>query len=438
MADSQKYINDGNQSNKSLLTSLSKNKYFHYKDNSELHCENISINAIADAVGTPFFVYSRKYFIDKYQVMKQALAGCNFKIYYAVKSNYNINIIQLLHKLGAGADVNSLGEMYRALKAGVPAGDILLGGVGKSGEEIAFALKNDIFLFKVESESELLLINETARDLGKIARVALRVNPDVDPLTHPYISTGLAENKFGIPFDEAESIYLNSKLSNILFTGIDMHIGSQIFSIAPYKEAIGKILNLCSRLKEAGINLHHIDIGGGYGIDYSGGEDFEFSTFANEIIPMLKESGLTVFLEPGRYFSANSGALITKVLYLKKNGDKNFIIIDAGMSELIRPSLYDSYHEIIPLVYSATGKKTYDVVGPLCESGDFLGKDLSIAEPAPSDLLAILSAGAYGMVMSSNYNARMRPPEVLVDDDHLQIIRKRETLEQLIQNEELI
>ncbi len=438
MADSQNYISKSHQDGKSLLPLLAEQNYFHYNDNNELFCENVSIKTIADEVGTPFFVYSKKYFTDKYQTMSRALAGCDFKIFYAVKSNYNINIINILRELGAGADVNSLGEMYRALKAGVPANEILLGGVGKSAEEIKFAIEKDIFLFKVESESELLLINSIANDLGKIARVALRVNPDVDPHTHPYISTGLAENKFGIALKEAEAIYLNSRLSSIQFTGIDMHIGSQIFSIAPYKAAIEKILNLCQRLKAAGINLHHIDIGGGYGIEYAGGKDFEFDAFSKEIVPLLKNSGMKIFLEPGRYFSANSGALIAKVLYLKKNGDKNFVIADAGMSELIRPSLYGAYHEIVPVSSSGKSEKMYDVVGPLCESGDFLGKDIPLAEPAPNDLLAILSAGAYSMVMSSNYNARMRPPEILVDNGKWHIIRKRESLMQLIQNEELV
>ncbi len=420
----------------SLLESLSQGNYFSRLEGNELHCENVRISKLASAVGTPLYVYSKKYFTDRFQSLTQALSGCKHKIFYAVKSNYNINIIRHLHELGCGADVNSLGEMYRAEQAGVPADEIVLGGVGKSAEEISYALDKNIFQFKVESLSELYLINQIAELSGKKARVALRVNPDVDPLTHPYISTGLAENKFGIPISEAEAIYLDRSLSHIEFTGIDMHLGSQIASIAPYAEAIDKILAVCERLKEAGIELHHMDIGGGFGVQYAGENDFPVTAFRETLLDKLKHSGMQIFMEPGRYFSANSAALVTKILYLKTNGEKNFLVVDAGMSELIRPSLYGAYHQIIPVIPSGSEAKVYDVVGPLCESGDFLGKEQTIAEPESGNLLAVLSTGAYGMVMASNYNARLRPAEVLVDGSEWKLIRRRETLEQLIQNEE--
>ena len=422
----------------SLLESLTKGNYFSRSGTNELKCEDVRISQIASVVGTPFYVYSSKYFTDRYNSLTHALSGCDHKIFYAVKSNYNINIIRHLHELGCGADVNSLGEMYRAEQAGVPADEILLGGVGKSAEEISYAIDKNILLFKVESVAELYLINQIAELSGKKARVALRVNPDVDPLTHPYISTGLAENKFGIPIGDAEAIYLDKSLKNVEFTGIDMHLGSQIASISPYTEAVDKLLALCARLKNAGVELHHLDLGGGFGVQYSGENDFPVPAFRDALLEKLNSSGMKIFLEPGRYFSANSAALVTKILYLKTNGEKNFLVVDAGMSELIRPSLYGAYHQIIPVTPSNNDPKVYDIVGPLCESGDFLGKEQEIAEPSSGNLLAVLSTGAYGMVMASNYNARLRPAEVLVDGSQWKLIRKRETLEQLIQNEENI
>jgi diaminopimelate decarboxylase len=421
-----------------LLEALSAQHYFSYAPSNELQCEDVSIPEIASVTGTPFFVYSKRYFTDRFNTLTSALKDCPHKIFYAVKSNYNITIIRHLHQLGAGADVNSLGEMYRAEQAGVPPSEILLGGVGKSAEEIAYALERDILLFKVESVPELFLINKIAELSGKKARVALRINPDVDPLTHPYISTGLAENKFGIPIGEAEAIYLNSSLTNIEFVGMDMHLGSQISTIAPYSEAIDKLLTLCARLADAGVHLHHLDIGGGFGVQYSGEYEFPVANFSDAILTKLKNSGLTIFLEPGRFFSANSAALVTKILYLKSNGEKNFLVVDAGMSELIRPSLYGAFHQIIPVTPASGRNRKFDVVGPLCESSDFLGKNQEFPEPASGNLLAVLSAGAYGMAMASNYNARLRPPEILVDGSTWSVIRKRETLEQLIQNEIII
>ncbi len=434
MANTAKNINRNFED--SLLNSLSKNKYFSYSDEGEMHCEGVNISSIAEKTGTPFFVYSKKYFTDRFNLLSNALHGTNFKIFYAVKSNYNLSIIRHLSSLGAGADVNSAGELYRAVRAGVSPASILLGGVGKSAEEITFALEQGILLFKVESYGELIQIDRIAGTLNKTARVALRVNPNVNAKTHPYISTGLAENKFGIPLEEAEIIYQDKSLPNIKFAGVDMHLGSQIATTEPYAEAIEKTLAMCARLREKGITLHHFDIGGGFGVQYDNESDFPFEEFTKTVIAPLKASGMTIFLEPGRFLSANSSALISKVMYLKKNGNKNFIVTDAGMSELIRPSLYDAYHQIVTVNTKNREKKIYDVVGPLCESGDFIGKELEIEAPEQDELIAVLSAGAYGMAMASNYNARLRPAEVFVDGSDWKIIRKRETLEQLVQNEE--
>ncbi|MCB0732444.1 MAG: diaminopimelate decarboxylase, partial [Ignavibacteriae bacterium] len=405
----------------------------------KLFCENVSLEKIAQEVATPVFVYSKKFMIDRYKELNNAFENIPHKIYYACKANYNINVIKLFNDLGAGIDVNSAGEFYRSLKAGVNPKNLIFSGVGKTKDEIELVLENELKLIKAESYGEIELINNIAKKLGKIAPIAIRVNPNVDPATHPYISTGLAENKFGIDETTAIEIFTKaSKLENIQLLGIDMHIGSQITKIEPYIEAAEKLVKLAEELKAKGISLTHIDLGGGMGIKYLDEKPFTAKEYADAVIPILKKTDCEIFIEPGRYLTANSGCLLSEVLYVKNNLDKNFIIADAAMTELLRPSIYKAYHHIQPVNISINEEFTADIVGPVCESGDFLGKHRKIKKVKPNDLLAVMSAGAYGMVMASNYNARLKPAEVLVDNEKFYIIRKRETLEQLVQNEFLI
>lgn len=413
-------------------------EYFTYKEN-KLFCENVSLEKIAQEVATPVFVYSKKFMIDRYKELNNAFENIPHKIYYACKANYNINIIKLFNDLGAGIDVNSAGEFYRSLKAGANPKNLIFSGVGKTKDEIELVLENELKLIKAESYGEIELINSIAKKLGKIAPIAIRVNPNVDPATHPYISTGLAENKFGIDETTAIEIFTKAaKLGNIQLLGIDMHIGSQITKIEPYIEAAEKLVKLVEELKAKGISLTHIDLGGGMGIKYLDEKPFTAKEYADAVIPILKKTDCEIFIEPGRYLTANSGCLLSEVLYVKNNLDKNFIISDAAMTELLRPSIYKAYHHIQPVNISINEEFTADIVGPVCESGDFLGKHRKIKKVKPNDLLAVMSAGAYGMVMASNYNARLKPAEVLVDNEKFYIIRKRETLEQLVQNEFLI
>ncbi|MCB9258143.1 MAG: diaminopimelate decarboxylase [Ignavibacteriales bacterium] len=413
-------------------------EYFTYKEN-KLFCENVSLEKIAQEVATPVFVYSKKFMIDRYKELNNAFENIPHKIYYACKANYNINIIKLFNDLGAGIDVNSAGEFYRSLKAGANPKNLIFSGVGKTKDEIELVLENELKLIKAESYGEIELINSIAKKLGKIAPIAIRVNPNVDPATHPYISTGLAENKFGIDETTAIEIFTKAaKLGNIQLLGIDMHIGSQITKIEPYIEAAEKLVKLVEELKAKGISLTHIDLGGGMGIKYLDEKPFTAKEYADAVIPILKKTDCEIFIEPGRYLTANSGCLLSEVLYVKNNLDKNFIIADAAMTELLRPSIYKAYHHIQPVNISINEEFTADIVGPVCESGDFLGKHRKIKKVKPNDLLAVMSAGAYGMVMASNYNARLKPAEVLVDNEKFYIIRKRETLEQLVQNEFLI
>ena len=316
---------------------------------------------------------------------------------------------------------------------------MIFSGVGKSKEEIKLAIENNVLLIKAESRGEIELIDSIAKKLGKIAPIAIRVNPNVDPATHPYISTGLAENKFGVDETLAEEIFIEaSKYEHINLLGVDMHIGSQITKIEPYVEAVTKLADLVKKLRTLGINLKHIDLGGGMGIKYIDEQPFTPKDFADAIIPILENLDCEVFLEPGRSLTANGGCLLAEVLYTKKNLDKNFLVVDAAMNDLLRPSIYKAYHHIQPENISEEKEIEADIVGPICESGDFLGKKRNIKKCKSGDLIAVMSAGAYGIVMSSNYNARRRPAEVLVDDDKYQIIRKRETFEQLAQNEDLV
>ncbi len=413
-------------------------EFINYK-NEQLFCEEVSLTNIAEEVDTPVYVYSKNYMKQKYLELTKAFKEVNHKIFYACKANYNINVIKLFNDLGAGIDVNSAGEFYRARKAGVDPKNMIISGVGKTKDEIKLALENNIFLIKAESIGEIELINSIAKKLNKTAPIAIRVNPNVDPATHPYISTGLAENKFGIDETVALKIFTRaSKLSNIQLLGIDMHIGSQITKVEPFIEAVTKLVTIVKALQEKNINLTHIDIGGGMGIKYFDENPFTSEKFAEAIVPIIKDSDCEIFFEPGRSLTANAGCLLTKVLYVKNNLDKNFVVVDTAMNDMLRPSIYKAYHHIQPVKKSNENIFSADIVGPICESGDFLGKQRKITKCNPDELLAVMSAGAYGIVMSSNYNARRRPAEVLVDGNKYKVIRKRETFEQLIQNENII
>lgn len=415
------------------------NDYFGYKNN-DLYCEQVSVKQIIEETGTPAYIYSKKYFTDRYKEFKDAFKAVNNTLFFATKSNFNLNVIKIFANEGSGIDVNSGGELYRALKAGFTPDRIIFSGVGKTEEELRLAIESDLLMIKAESFEEVHVINEIAAGLNKIAPVAFRVNPDVDAKTHPYISTGLAENKFGIPSAETINIFVEaSKLKNLKVAGIDMHIGSQIVKIEPFIEAVQKLAGMYIELRKNGINIEHFDIGGGIGVQYKDETPFAITQLADAIIPTIKELGIDLFFEPGRYLTANAGILAAKVLYTKKNGEKNFIVTDTAMTDLLRPSIYGSYHHIQHFALDPERKDIVaDVVGPVCESGDFLAKKREITECRRGDLLAVMSAGAYGMVMSSNYNMRRRPPEIIVDGDKYFITRSRETYEHMLFDEELV
>lgn len=406
--------------------------------NNELHCENVSLNTLAKEVGTPFYVYSKKSFVDRFRNFEEAFNDISHKIYYSVKANSNINIIKIFYSLGAGVDVNSGGELYRALKAGVNPNEILFTGVGKTDEEIYFALKEDIFLFKVESLQEIELINSIAERLNTIARISIRINPDIDAGTHPYITTGLMDSKFGINQNQAfEAFLFASKMKHLKLLGIDIHIGSQVTDMSAFRDAIKVTNNLIYKLKENGIELEHFDVGGGLGVQYNDEQVPDVFDYANAIKDELKKSGCIIYFEPGRYLTADAGALVTKTLYTKNNDSKKFLIVDAAVNDLMRPALYNAYHHILPVLQGNRKEVVYDIVGPACETGDFFARGRNFLETKPGELIAIMSAGAYGFCMSSNYNSRRRVAEILVDDDKFFVIRERETYEDLVKKEEL-
>ncbi len=410
--------------------------YFTYKNN-ELFCEEVPVKKIAEECGTPVYIYSKKYFTDRYNEFTGAFKEIPHTIFYASKSNFNISVIKIFSDLGGGVDVNSEGELFRALKAGAKPEKIILSGVGKTAHEIELALKSNILMIKAESDQEIYLINEIASRLNIKAKVAIRVNPDVDAQTHPYISTALAENKFGINSARAFELFKEEKsLKNIKFTGIDMHLGSQITKMEPFIEAVEKLSELYFKVKSEGINLEHFDVGGGIGVKYLNERTFSVTEIADKIVPVLKKLNCDIFFEPGRFLVANGGILAAKVIYTKSNNLKKFIIVDAAMNDLLRPSIYKAYHHIQPVeLFGNREDLTADIAGPICESGDYFAKEREITESNRNEYLAIMSAGAYGMVMSSNYNGRRRPPEVLVDGNDFKIIRSRETFEHLMFDE---
>lgn len=412
--------------------------HFEYR-NGELHCESTPLRTIADAVGTPSYIYSRAALVGNYRAYDAAVASHPHMIAYAMKANANLGIVAALAREGAGAEVFSGGELFRALKAGVQPKKIIFAGPGKTREEMRDALKADILMFNVESPAELALLDRVAQELGTRAPVALRVNPDVDPQTHPYISTGLRAAKFGIPIAQAPGEYAKAhRLAGIEVVGVHMHIGSQLIKVAPLADALERVGNLVGTLRSAGISIRLLDVGGGLGIRYRDEEPPSLGEYAEVVLSAVRQLGVTLILEPGRSIAGNAGILLTRVLYNKETPDKRFVVVDAAMNDLIRPSLYDAYHEILP-VREAGGRPsiTVDVVGPVCESGDFLAKDRPLRAVDEGELLAVMSAGAYGFVMASNYNARPRAPEVLVDGNRYAIVRRRESYEDLIAGESL-
>ncbi|MGB9665474.1 MAG: diaminopimelate decarboxylase [Ignavibacteria bacterium] len=411
---------------------------FNYK-NGKLYCENVDIANLAKIVGTPFYVYSKKSMVNRYRDFEKAFEDVPHQIHYAVKSNSNINIIRLFYSLGSGLDVNSGGELYRALKAGASSEKILFTGVGKTEEEILMGLKHNIFLFKIESLQELELVNQLAGRENRVANIAIRVNPDVDPKTHPYITTGLYESKFGIEQEAAiDTFKLAAKLPNVRILGIDMHIGSQITNVSAFREAIILMNELIEKLRREGIEIQHFDIGGGLGVQYNDEPVPDVFEYANSIKDELKKSKCKIIFEPGRYLTADAGALVTKTLFVKNHREKDFLIVDAAVNDLMRPAFYNAYHHILHLEELERDKVVYDIVGPVCETGDFFAKGREFVRTERNELIAIMSTGAYGFCMSSNYNSRRRVPEVLVDGDKFYIIRERETFEDLIKGEKLI
>ncbi len=412
-------------------------EYFSYRNN-ELFCEEVPVREIVNKSGTPAYIYSRKFFQDRYRDFINAFSPVDHSVFYAVKANGNLSVIKTFVDQGSGIDVNSEGELFRGLKAGADPGKIILTGVGKSESEIRLGIEKNLLLIKAESEEEISLINRIASEMGKTADVAVRINPDVNPGTHPYISTGLAENKFGVDKSTAARLFkMKDEFSNIRFSGIDMHLGSQITSVYPYVEAVRKMSEFYFYLRDNGIKLSHFDIGGGMGIRYSSEEVFTINELAEAILPDLKKLGCRILLEPGRSLTANGGILATKVMFTKSNQLKHFLITDAAVNDLLRPSFYGAYHHIQPVVLESERKEiTADIVGPVCESGDFLAKNRSIMQTFGGELLAVLAAGSYGMVMSSNYNARRRAPEIMVDGKEFYFVRSRENFEHLIYDEE--
>lgn len=405
---------------------------------TELYCEEASLEELGARFGTPLYVYSRRSIVERYREFDSAFAGVEHLVAYSVKANGNLSLLRLLAEEGAGADIVSGGELYRALRAGIPAERIVFSGVGKSESELAAALEAGIHGFNVESAGELRTLSRLAQMLGVEARVAFRINPDIEsPTPHLYTRTGHRASKFGIPSEDALDLYREAAgLPGIRVRGIAVHIGSQIEEVEPYERALSHLLDLVADLERCGIELEYLDIGGGYGIRYSEGEPVRASDFANAIVPRLQGTGLRLVLEPGRYIVGPSGVLLTRVLAIKEMGGKVFVITDAGMNDLLRPSHYSGYHHVEP-VAGHPGREVVnvDVVGPICETGDFLALGRELELPREGELLAIRTVGAYGFSMASQYNARPRPAEILVEGEQARVIRARESYEDLVRGE---
>lgn len=424
---------------------------FSYR-NGSLYCEDVELQELATEHGTPLYVYSGKTITDHFKRLDQALEGVDHEVAYAVKANSNLSVLRLLAEEGAGFDIVSGGELFRVIQAGGDPGKCTFAGVGKTRAEIEYALEQGIYSFNVESEAELRYIDQVAGELGKIAPVAVRVNPNVDAKTHKYISTGKSENKFGVDFDAIPALYAKAaaEMPNLKLRGLQMHIGSQLTSIQPFIEAVEKVTPLAQQLKkDHGIEFW--SIGGGIGIVYhgsleSGSADWwsakseeerplTIELYGKSLVPRIKDLGLKILLEPGRYIVGNAGVLLTECLYEKKGSAKTFKIVDAGMNDLIRPALYEGHHEIVPLKEHSGDALKVDVVGPICESGDFFCQDRELADFQPGETVALMSAGAYGFVMASNYNSRPLPAEILVEGSNARVVRKRQTLQDIIAGE---
>jgi len=411
---------------------------FVYRDN-QLFAEDIAVSTLAERFGTPTYVYSRRMLESAYCAFDDAFSAVDHLVCFAVKANSNIGVLNLLARLGSGFDIVSGGELKRVLKAGGSPDKIVFSGVAKSVADIRLALETNILCFNVESGAELERIQQIAAACNRTARISFRVNPDVDAQTHPYISTGLRENKFGVAFEDALALYQRAAaMTHIEIHGIDCHIGSQLTSVSPFVDALQRVLGLVDALRATGIELKHIDIGGGLGVRYRDEIPPTPAEYAHQLLAQLASRNLKVLCEPGRAISANAGIMITRVEYLKDNGDRHFALVDAGMNDQIRPSLYDAWMKLEPVsVRSDVGTAVYDVVGPVCETGDFLGKERELTIAA-GDLLVLRDAGAYGFVMASNYNSRGRPAEVIVDGDMAHLVRQREGFDDLIRGEQLL
>lgn len=409
--------------------------YFEYK-NGWLHAEEVPIARLAEEVGTPLYIYSHKTLVRHFRVFEEAFSSVPHLICFAMKSNSNIAILRLFSELGGGLDIVSRGELFRGLQAGVPPERVVFAGVGKSDDEIAFALEQGVLMFNVESEDELRNIDAVAGRVGKTAPVAIRVNPDVDPNTHPYIATGMKKSKFGIDIARAKAQYQTAKeLPHIDACGLHCHIGSQITQSSPFAEAAGKVAALVRALREEGTDIRYLNLGGGLGITYHDEAPPSPKEYADAVLPMLQDLDVTLVFEPGRVIVGNAGILVTRVLYGKESDEKHFAIIDAGMNDLIRPSLYDAYQEVVPVRRSDREEIVADVVGPICESTDFLARDHKLPVMNSGELLAVMSAGAYGFPMASQYNSRPRVAEVMVDGGSYRVVRDRETYEDLVRGE---
>jgi diaminopimelate decarboxylase len=402
-----------------------------------MFCEEVDLAEVAEKVGTPVYVYSSRAILDRFHTYDSALQGVSHRVCYAVKANGNLSILRLLAAAGAGFDIVSGGELFRVLRAGGAAGRVIFSGVGKTRAEIEEALESGILSFNCESEAEIALVDSLAGRLGKRPSVSIRVNPDVDAETHPYISTGLKDHKFGIDIASVEAVYERARtLGSVSLDGIACHIGSQLLDATPLVEAATKLVALAERLRAKGIAIRHLDVGGGIGVPYRPGDPRpDVAAFLSQVRDLVAGKALDLYFEPGRSIVAEAGVLLSRILYRKTTASKEFIVVDASMTELIRPALYGAHHEILPLRKSTRGTVRADVVGPVCESGDFLAKDRVMDNVLPGDLVAVMTTGAYGMVAASNYNARPRSAEVLIEGKRWHVIRERETYADLVRGE---